>query len=119
MMFSVPLMCCDYRNVSLLKRVQPSQRDTNFCDSAYNESTYALCIQPSVLELSMNSNMCAPCVSCTIVMYIGIDYARDSNMFSVSFLCHSDGFIYRHSRPFLCILQCHICRHLNIVSLLV
>ena len=34
MMFSVPLMCYDYMDVLLLTRVQPSQRDTELCDSS-------------------------------------------------------------------------------------
>ena len=68
MIFSVPLMCCEYRDVSLLTSVHPSQQDTSLCDSAFTGSKDALCIQPSALELSVNSKMCDPCPSCKMVM---------------------------------------------------
>ena len=68
MMFSVTLMCCDYRDVSLLTSVHPSQRATASCDSAFTGSKDALCIQPSVLELSVNAKMCDPCPICKMVM---------------------------------------------------
>ena len=58
MIFYVPLMCCEYRHVLLLKRVQPIQQATSSCESEFTESKDALCIQPSELELSMNANMC-------------------------------------------------------------
>ena len=35
MIFSVTLICCEYRDVSLLTRVQPSQQDTSLCDSTF------------------------------------------------------------------------------------
>ena len=60
MMFSVPLMCCDYWDVSLLTSVHPIQRAAASWDSAFTGSKDALCIQPSALELSVNSNMCDP-----------------------------------------------------------
>ena len=100
MMFYVPLMCCEYRDVSLLTRVQSSQQGTASCDSAYTESKDAFSIQPSAMELSMNDKMCAPCVSWLIVMYIGIDDARDYNRFSVSYPCHYYGFINCHAKTF-------------------
>ena len=68
MMFSVTLICCDYRDVSLLTSVHPSQRATASCDSAFTGSKDALCIQPSVLELSVNAKMCDPCPICKMVM---------------------------------------------------
>ena len=43
MMFYVPLMCCEYRDVSLLMRVQRSQRATALCDSSFTGSKDALC----------------------------------------------------------------------------
>ena len=67
-MFSVPLACCEYRYVSLLTRVQPSQRSMASCDSTLTGSNDYLCIQPSALELSTNAKMCEPCPSCSIVM---------------------------------------------------
>ena len=44
MMFSVLLVCCDYRDVLLLTRVQPSQRATASCDSEFTGSKDALCV---------------------------------------------------------------------------
>ena len=58
MMFSVPLMCCEYRDVSLLTSVHPSHRATASWYSAFTGSKDALCIHPSALELSMNARMC-------------------------------------------------------------
>ena len=68
MMFYVPLMCCEYRDVSLLKRVHLSQQATESCDYKFTGSKYALYIQPSALELSVNAKMCDPCTSCRMVM---------------------------------------------------
>ena len=68
MMFSVPLMCCEYRYVLLLTSVHPSQRATALWDSAFTGSKDALCIHPSALELSMNSRMCDPCPNFRMVM---------------------------------------------------
>ena len=67
-MFSVTFMCCEYRDVLLLTRVQTSQQDTSLCDYALTRSNDALCIQTSVLELYVNAKMCEPCPSCRIVM---------------------------------------------------
>ena len=60
MMFSVPLMCCEYRDVSLLTSVHPSHRATASWDSAFTGSKDVLCIHPSALELSVNVRMCEP-----------------------------------------------------------
>ena len=60
MIFSVPLMCCEYRDVSLLTSVHPSHRATASWDSAFTGSKDALCIHNSTLELSMNARMCDP-----------------------------------------------------------
>ena len=60
MMFSVPLMCCDYIIFSLLTSVHLSHRATASWDSAFTGSKDALCIQPSALELSVNARMCEP-----------------------------------------------------------
>ena len=68
MMFSVTFMCCEYRYVSLMTRVQTIQRDTASCNSAFTGSKYAVCIQLIALELFVNSNMCAPCPNFWIVM---------------------------------------------------
>ena len=68
MIFSVPLMCCEYRDVSLLTRVHPIQKATESCDSTFTRSKDALCIQPSALGLSMNATMFDPCPSCRMVM---------------------------------------------------
>ena len=68
MMFSVPLMCCEYRDVSLLTSVNPIQHATSSCDYAFTGSQYSLCIQLSGLELSVNANICDPCPICRVVM---------------------------------------------------
>ena len=44
MMFSVPLMCCEYRDFSLLTSVHPSHRATESWDYAFTASKDALCI---------------------------------------------------------------------------
>ena len=99
MMFSVPLMCCDYRYVLLLTRFHPSQRSTESCDSAFTGSKDSLCIQPSALEVSVNSKMGDPCISCRMVMYMDTANARNSRRFNESFLYHSEGILHRHARP--------------------
>ena len=68
MMFSIPLMCCEYSDVSLLTSVHPSQWATESCDSAFTGSKDALFIQPSVLELYVNANMRDPCTICRMVI---------------------------------------------------
>ena len=68
MMFFVPLMCCEYRDVLLLTSVHPSQRATASCDSAFTGSKDALCIQPSALEQYVNAKICDPCPICRMVM---------------------------------------------------
>ena len=68
MMFYVPLMCCEYRDVSLLTSVHPSQRATVSCNSEFTGLKDALCIQPSALEMSMNAKMCDPCPIFRMVM---------------------------------------------------
>ena len=61
MMFSVPLIFCEYRNFLLLTSVHPSQRATVLWDSVFTTSKVSLCIHPSALELSVNAKMCDPC----------------------------------------------------------
>ena len=68
MMFYVPLMCCEYRDVLLLTRVHPGQRATASYDSMFTGSKYALCIHPNAPELSVNAKMWDPCPSCRMVM---------------------------------------------------
>ena len=68
MMFSIPLMCCEYRYVSLLTRVQSSQQYKASFDYVFTGSKDALCIQLSEMDLSVNANICEPCPSCRIVM---------------------------------------------------
>ena len=68
MMFSVPLICCEYRDVSLLTRFQLIQRSTALCDYGFTGSKDALCIQPSALELYVNAKMCETFPSCWMVM---------------------------------------------------
>ena len=68
MMFSVPLMCCVYRDVSLMNSVHLSQRATAPYDSEFTGSKDALCIQTSAPELSVNANMCDPCPICRMIM---------------------------------------------------
>ena len=68
MMLSVPLICCEYRDVSLLTSVHPSQRDTESCDYAFTGSNDALFIQPNELELYVNAKMCEPCPIFRMVM---------------------------------------------------
>ena len=67
MMFSVHLMRCEYMDVSLITSVHPSQCATALWDYAFTESKYALCIQPSALELYVNDKMCDPCPICRMV----------------------------------------------------
>ena len=86
MILYVPFICCEYMDVLLLKRVKPRQRDTASCDYAFIGSKYYLFIQQSALELSVDENICVPCPSCWIVIYIDIVDARNYNMFSVSLL---------------------------------
>ena len=49
MMVSVPLMCCEYRDVLLLTRVHTSQQATESCDSEFTGSKDALCIKLSAM----------------------------------------------------------------------
>ena len=67
MMFSVPLMCGEYRDVSLLMSIHPRQRATASCDSALTGSKNDLYIQPSAMKLSVNDKICHPCTICRIV----------------------------------------------------
>ena len=99
MIFYVPLMCCEYRAVSLLTSVHPIQCATKSHDSAFTGSKDALCIQPSALKLSMNSKMCEPCTIFRIVIYIDIANVSNYDRFNVIFLCHSGGIIYHHAKP--------------------
>ena len=99
MMFCVPLMCCEYRDVLLLTWVHPSQRDTSSCDSVFTGSKDALCTQPSDLELSVNEKICDPCPSFSMVMYIDIVDARNYRRSSVSLPWHADEILHRHARP--------------------
>ena len=46
MMFSVPLISYEYRDISLLMSVYRSQSATVLCDYAFTESKDALCVQP-------------------------------------------------------------------------
>ena len=101
MMFYVPLMCCEYRDVSLLKSFHISQQATSLCDSTFTGSKDALCIQPSDLELSLNSNMCDPCPSCRMFMQMVIADARNSRRFNVSFPSQAEVIIHLHDRPLL------------------
>ena len=61
------------------------------CDSTFTESKYALCIQPSALEMYLNAKMCETFPSCGIVMQIDIIDFRNYNRFRLSFPCHSGG----------------------------
>ena len=61
-------MCCEDKGVLLLTRVQLILKDMSSCDSAFTGSKYALCIQPSVLELPVKAKMCESCPSCRMVM---------------------------------------------------
>ena len=99
MMFCFPLMCCEFRGILLLMRVQLIQRDMALCDSASNELKDALCIQLSVVEIPVNAKMFEPCTSCMIVVQIDIVDAMYSNRFSLSFLFHSDGILHCRDKP--------------------
>ena len=100
MMFSVPFMCCEYRDVSLLMSVHLSQRATSSQDSEFTGSNDDLCIQHSALELYVNAKMCDPCPICRMVMLIVAADARNSRRFNVSFPCHATGILRCHARPF-------------------
>ena len=99
MMFYVPLMSYDYRDILLLTSVHPSQRATELCDSAFTGSKDALCIQPSTLELSVNAKLCDPCTSCRMVMWMVTDDDSTSTRFNVSLRCHTEGILHHHARP--------------------
>ena len=101
MMFSVPLMCCEYRDVSLLTSVHPIQRATALWDSVFTGSKDTLCIQPSALELYVNDKMCDPCPICRMVVYMVTADASNYRRFNVSFPCHAAWILHRHARPFL------------------
>ena len=101
MIFSIPLMCYEYRDVSLLKRVQTTHQATALCDFTFTGSKDALCIHPSALELSVNTNMCEPCPRCRIVMYIDISDARNSNRSSASFMFRYDVILHLRAKPLL------------------
>ena len=49
MIFSVPLICCEYRDISLLTSVHPIQRATSLWNSVLTGSKDYLCIHPSAL----------------------------------------------------------------------
>ena len=68
MMFYVPLMCCEYRDVLLPTRVNLSQQAMASYDSAFTGSKYDLCIHPNAPEMSVNAKICDPCPSCRMVM---------------------------------------------------
>ena len=99
MIFSIPLMCCEYRDVSLLMSVYSSQRANTSWGSAFTGSKYALCIHPSALGLSVNAKMCEPCPICSMVMYMVTADARNYRRFNVSFPCHAAGILHRHAGP--------------------
>ena len=63
-MFSVTLMCWEYRYTSLLKRVQPSHRATVSWTTSFTGSNDALCIHPRALEISVKARMWDHCPSC-------------------------------------------------------
>ena len=100
MIFSVPLMCCEYRDISLLTSVHPIQRATASWYSAFTVSKDVVCIHPSALELSVNDKMCDPCHICRMVMYMVTADASNYRRFNVSFPCHAAGIIHCHARPF-------------------
>ena len=100
MMFSVLLMCCEYRDVSLLTSFHPIQLATASFDSAFTGSKDALFIHSSVLELSMNAKMCEPCPICRMVMYMVTADANNYWRLNMSFPCHSEGIIHHYARPF-------------------
>ena len=61
MLFSIPLVCFEYRYVSLLTSVHKVQHATASWDSALTGSKYSFFIQASALELSINAKMCDLC----------------------------------------------------------
>ena len=99
--FYVPLMCCEYRDALLLTIFQLIHQDMVSYNSVFTGSKDALCIQPSELDLSVYYNICEPFPSFCIVMYIDSVRARNSNRFSVSFMCHSGGIFCYHANQFL------------------
>ena len=101
MIFSVPLICCDYRDVSLLPSVHPIQCATASWDSAFTGSKYALCIQSSALELFVNAKMCYPCPIFRIVMQMVTADAINFRRFNVSFPFHAAGILHCRARTFL------------------
>ena len=100
MMFYVPLMCCEYSDVSLLTSVHLIQHATASRDSEFTGSKDSLCIQPSALELSVSDKLCDPCPICRMVMQMVTADARNSRRFNVIFPCHDAWILHSHDRPF-------------------
>ena len=100
MIFYVPLMYCEYRDVLLLKSIYLIQRPTASWDSAFTGSQDALFIQPSALELYVNAKMCDPCTICRMAIQMVTAGTRNSRRFNVSFPCHAAGIPNCHAMPF-------------------
>ena len=99
MVFYFPLMCCEYRDVSLLKRFHPSQWATESCYYTFAGSKYGLCVQPSVMEMYVNDKIYDPCPSSRVVMYMVTSDASNYRRFNVIFQCHDEMILHRHARP--------------------
>ena len=96
MTISFPLLCCEYRDVSLLMSVHPSQHATASWDYAFTGSKDALCFQLSAPELSVNAKMCDLCPICRMLMYMVTADASNYRRFKVSFPCQVEGILHRH-----------------------
>ena len=101
MMFPVPLMCCEYRYVSLLMSFHLIQCTTALLDYAFTGSKDALCIQTSAMGMSVNAKMCDPCPIFRMFIYIFTVDASNSRRFNMSFPCHAEVIIHSYARPLL------------------
>ena len=88
MMFSIPLICWEYRDASLLTRVKPIHRSTVSWGSSSTGSNKDLWIHPEELELSVKARMWDPFPSCCMVMYIDVSEASNSSSFNARNTCH-------------------------------
>ena len=88
MMFSFTFMCCEYRDISLLTRVQHIHWETVSWDNSFTGSNEDLWIHPRELELSVKVSMWDPCTSLWTVIYIDVAEETKYSRFNVSTSCH-------------------------------
>ena len=99
MMSPVPLMRCEYIDVSLLMRVYTSHWATMSWGSSLNGSKYAFFIHPRALGISVNNRIWNPCPSCCMFIYLYVAEANIYKRFSVRTSCHIGGMHQRFAIP--------------------